>query len=93
MTDLIARLGRALLRRREPVSLPPEPEPTPEPVSAPDRVPGPAPLRPPPEVLRGEDVALVRPYYVAYEREQPARQRVLWVAAHGVHLRGVEVAA
>jgi hypothetical protein len=40
-------------------------------------------------VLRAEDVALVRPYVVAFERRREAqrqrdRRRALWLALHGI---------
>ncbi|MFG2503338.1 hypothetical protein ACGFSB_34660 [Streptomyces sp. NPDC048441] len=54
-------------------------------------------------VLRGEDIGLVRPYLVAFERRQEerrqrARRRELWLAVHGVDIgprliHGVEVTA
>ncbi|MEV8319481.1 hypothetical protein AB0Q95_35520 [Streptomyces sp. NPDC059900] len=54
-------------------------------------------------VLRGEDIGLVRPYLVAFERRQEerrqrARRRELWLAVHGVDIgprliHGVEVSA
>ncbi|MFI8880386.1 hypothetical protein [Streptomyces sp. NPDC055243] len=62
-----------------------------------------APTRPLPRVpvLRGEDIGLVRPYLVAFERRQEerrqrARRRELWLAVHGVDIgprliHGVEV--
>lgn len=63
----------------------------------------PAPRLPHTSVLRGEDTALVRPYLVAHERGQEARQqrarrRALWLAVHGVDIgpqfiHGVEVTA
>jgi hypothetical protein len=42
-------------------------------------------------LLRGEDIGHVRPYLVAHERQQEARQqrqrpRVLLVAAHGIDI-------
>ncbi|WP_078889629.1 hypothetical protein [Streptomyces sp. NRRL S-1813] len=61
-----------------------------------------APSRPPEPVLRGEGSPLVRPYLVAYERQevqrQRARRRALWLALHGVGIgprliHGVEVTA
>lgn len=64
-----------------------------------------APTRPLPRVpvLRGEDVGLVRPYLVAFERRQEEhrqrrRRRELWLAVHGVDIgprliHGVEVTA
>ncbi|MFE0175185.1 hypothetical protein ACFWZ2_22975 [Streptomyces sp. NPDC059002] len=60
-------------------------------------------LHAPCPVLRGEDVRLVRPYLVAFERcreerQQRARRRALWLALHGVDvgprwIHGVEVMA
>ncbi|WP_411120732.1 hypothetical protein [Streptomyces sp. x-19] len=54
-------------------------------------------------VLRGEDVALVRPYVLTPEerrerRAQRERRRTLWLAVHGIDMgprwiHGVEVAA
>ncbi|WP_309500374.1 hypothetical protein [Streptomyces shenzhenensis] len=53
--------------------------------------------------LRGEDSPLVRPYLLAHEQREPARQqhagrRTLWLAVHGVDVtphrsNGVGVAA
>lgn len=54
-------------------------------------------------VLRGEDIALVRPYVIAHERRGEARRqrvhrRSLWLAVHGLDFgprprHGVEVSA
>lgn len=45
------------------------------------------PLRPAPYVLRGEDVALVRPYYVAYEWRRPIlARRALWMTSAALDL-------
>lgn len=54
-----------------------------------------------PGLLRGEDVALIRPYLLTPEerqerRLQRGRQRALWLAAHGIDagprwIHGVEV--
>ena len=51
-----------------------------------------------PDVLRGEDTPLVRPYLVAHEeRLRRQRRRALWLAVHGIdvgprRIHGVEVA-
>ncbi|MGW7556509.1 MULTISPECIES: hypothetical protein [Streptomyces] len=52
-------------------------------------------------VLRGEDVALVRPYLIAYEQQeeerlQRQRRRALWLAVNGIDvgpywIHGVQV--
>ncbi|GAB2446228.1 hypothetical protein [Streptomyces incanus] len=56
-----------------------------------------------PQLLRGEDNAMVRPYLVAHERwgevrRQRARRRALWLALHGIGIgprviHGMEVTA
>ncbi len=53
---------------------------TAEPVVRPARVTGPGPR------ARGEDIGVVRPYFVAFEREQRGRTRRqrLWLAPQGV---------
>lgn len=97
MNALVARLVGALRRTRRRT----EPE-----VSAPEPAAVVVPLRPAPYVLRGEDVALVRPYYVAYEWERPIlARRALWMTSAALELgplavlpaelagTGVEVAA
>lgn len=78
MPKWTALLSRALTRlRRRPVPPPPEAETTPVVV----------PLRPAPYTLRGEDVALVRPYYVAYEWQRPRMvRRALWVTSAALDL-------
>lgn len=62
------------------------------------------PVRPTSHVplLRGEDVALIRPYLIAYEEQeeerlQRQRRRALWLAVHGIDvgpywIHGVQVA-
>jgi hypothetical protein len=73
MPELTALLSRALIRLRRR----PAPE-TPVAETAPVVV----PLRPAPYPVRGEDVALVRPYYVAYEWRRPRMvRRALWVTS------------
>lgn len=47
--------------------------------------------RVPAEPLRGEDVALVRPYLVAHEQQREVqlrrrRRRALWLAVHGIDI-------
>jgi hypothetical protein len=54
--------------------------------------------RVPAPVLRGEDIALVRPYVIAHERRQEARRRALGPAVHGIDagpcwIHGVAVTA
>jgi hypothetical protein len=60
------------------------------------------PCAPAPLVLRGEEIGLVRPYLVAYERREQqrrrTRRRVVLLAVHGFDLgarllKGVEVRA
>ncbi|MEV0371207.1 hypothetical protein AB0I10_15480 [Streptomyces sp. NPDC050636] len=56
-----------------------------------------------PELLRGEDSALIRPYVLTHEELQErrlrrARRRTLWLAVHGIDvgprwIHGVKVAA
>lgn len=73
MPKLTALLSRALTRlRRRPAPVAPD-------VAAAPVV---VPLRPAPYTVRGEDVALVRPYYVAHERQHPRLvRRALWVTS------------
>lgn len=100
MPDCIARIFESLLRLLLPApGRHRSPEPCP---SAPNTE---APTRPLPRVpaLRGEDIGLVRPYLLAFERRQEerrkkARRRELWFAVHGVDIgprliHGVEVTA
>jgi hypothetical protein len=47
---------------------------------------------------QGEDGPLVRPYFVAHERQRNRPRRLLWVAGYGIDvgprgIRGVEVGA
>jgi hypothetical protein len=47
-------------------------------------------------LLRGEDVAMVRPYLVAYEQEQKARlqasrRRAMFLAVHGIDVEPLRV--
>lgn len=77
MPNLTALLSRALTRLRRQPPAPPAAETTPVVV----------PLRPAPYTLRGEGVALVRPYYVAYEWQRPRRvRRALWVTSAALDL-------
>ncbi|NUP40355.1 MAG: hypothetical protein HOY76_25895 [Streptomyces sp.] len=79
MSHVIALLGRVLgrLRRRPAPVAPPGGETTPVVV----------PLRPAPEALCGEEVALVRPYYVAYEWQRPMLvRRALWMTCAALEL-------
>lgn len=98
MPDCIARIFEPLLRFLLPAAgRHRSPGPT---WSAPDFD---EPTRPLPRVpvLRGEDIGLVRPYLVAFERRQEerrqrTRRRELWLAVHGVDIgprliHGVEV--
>ncbi|MET8244834.1 hypothetical protein ABZV31_10680 [Streptomyces sp. NPDC005202] len=56
--------------------------------ACPPRVPG-------AQVLRGEEIGLVRPYLVAHERRkaqrQQARRRSLWLAVHGIDIGQVPI--
>ncbi|MFF7328654.1 hypothetical protein ACIQU5_05645 [Streptomyces sp. NPDC090306] len=104
--ELLEMLSRLLLpgagRRGRPARVAVDPVAAPCPVGSTVRRLGGPPLR-------GEDHALVRPYVLAYEREerarlrerarlQRARRRTLWLAVHGVDvgprvIHGVEVTA
>lgn len=45
------------------------------------------PLRPAPYTVRGEDVAFVRPYYVAHEWRRPIlARRALWMTSKALDL-------
>lgn len=100
MNQGIARIFEPLLRLLLPAPgrhRSPEPPSSVKPVAVPTRT------LPRVSVLRGEDIGLVRPYLVAFERRQEARRqrgrrRALWLAVHGVDIgprliHGVEVAA
>ncbi|MER5259165.1 MULTISPECIES: hypothetical protein [unclassified Streptomyces] len=100
MPDCIARIFESLLRILRPSAGRHRTPELPLPVPSVDAPPRPLPRVP---VLRGEDIGLVRPYLVAFERRQKerrqrARRRELWLAVHGVDIgprliHGVEVTA
>jgi hypothetical protein len=77
ITALVARLAGALRRNRRRVeACAAEPEPAMV-----------VPLRPAPYTVRGEDVALVRPYYVAHEWRRPVLvRRALWMTSKALDL-------
>lgn len=100
MPDCIARIFEPLLR----LLLPSEGRHRfPEPASPGPSIDTPTWSLPRVAVLRGEDICLVRPYLVAFERRQEerrqrGRRRALWLAVHGVDIgprliHGVEVTA
>lgn len=100
MLHCIARIFEPLLRLLWPA---PGRHRSPETYTAAPPVDAPTVRLPRVPVLRGEDTALVRPYLVAYElreraRQQRARRRALWLATHGVDIgprliHGMEVTA
>lgn len=100
MPDCIARIFEPLLR----LLLPSEGRHRfPESASPGQSIDTPTRALPRVPVLQGEDIGLVRPYLVAFERQeeerrQRARRRALWLAVRGVDIgpcliHGVEVTA
>lgn len=102
MLDCIARLFEPLLQRLLPATGRHR-----SPVTGPASRPAPARATSAPasyrDALRGEDNRLVRPYLLAHEqreeaRQQRARRRALWFAVHGIDngprlIHGMEVTA
>jgi hypothetical protein len=77
ITALVARLAGSLRRTRRRV----------EPGVEEDEPAVVVPLRPAPYTVRGEDVALVRPYYVAHEWRRPIlARRALWMTSKALDL-------